>query len=139
MLEAIEKAKYLFIMLVFTACGVGFAAEDGGEGPDFGMKDGGDSYIGEILVSIVLVGVLGWLAWWLSKKYAPKLRSMRGKHMNVVETMYLGPNKTVHLLEVGAKTLLIGSTNENIRLLDDVTGTLADELDVENPEVFDGR
>jgi flagellar biogenesis protein FliO len=33
----------------------------------------------------------------------------------------LGPRKSVHLIEIGSRRLLIGSTNENIRKLADLT------------------
>jgi flagellar biogenesis protein FliO len=40
----------------------------------------------------------------------------------VVETAVLGPQRAVHLISVGARTLLIASTQSQITLLADVTG-----------------
>ncbi len=49
--------------------------------------------------------------------WRPSARSLR-----VVETAVLGPQRAVHLISVGARTLLIASTQSQIALLADVTG-----------------
>lgn len=49
--------------------------------------------------------------------WRPSARSLR-----VVETAVLGPQRSVHLISVGARTLLIASTQSQIALLADVTG-----------------
>jgi flagellar biogenesis protein FliO len=54
----------------------------------------------------------------------PKLRPSSGQDINIRETIHLGPNKTVHLIEVGEKTFMVGSTSESISMLADVTETL---------------
>jgi len=58
-----------------------------------------------------------------------------GKRIKVVETAYLGPRKAVHLLRIGDRWILVGSTNENITKLAELT---SDE--VTQDKVFaDGR
>lgn len=44
-----------------------------------------------------------------------------GKRIKVVETAYLGPRKAVHLLRIGDRWILVGSTNENITKLAELT------------------
>ncbi|NQT03593.1 MAG: flagellar biosynthetic protein FliO, partial [Planctomycetes bacterium] len=56
--------------------------------------------------------------------------NLSGKEIRIAETVHLGPRKAVHLLEVGGRRFLIGSTNENITRLADLTGTLT-ELSVQ--------
>ena len=63
----------------------------------------------------------------LSKKVLPRVARGSAKEIRVVETVYLGPRKALHLVEVGRRKLLIGSTSESITPL----ATVGDEwLDV---------
>lgn len=75
---------------------------------------------------VVLVAVLGVAAIYASKKLLPKIANLPGKEIHITETVHLGPRKTVHLLRIGSQWLLIGSTNENITKLADVTDALTD-------------
>lgn len=75
---------------------------------------------------VVLVAVLGVAAIYASKKLLPKITNLPGKEIHIAETVHLGPRKTVHLLRIGNQWLLIGSTNENITKLADVTDALTD-------------
>lgn len=75
---------------------------------------------------VVVVAVLGVAAIYASKKLLPKITNLPGKEIHIAETVHLGPRKTVHLLRIGSQWLLIGSTNENITKLADVTDALTD-------------
>lgn len=75
----------------------------------------------KMMVSVVLVVVLGGIAIYGSKRLAGKLANMPGKKIKIVETAHLGPRKAVHLLRIGDRCLLIGSTNDNITKLADLT------------------
>lgn len=74
--------------------------------------------------AVIFIVVLGGIAVYLSKKIMPKFRPMSGNDINVRETIHLGPNKTVHLVEVGEKTFFIGSTSDSITMLADVSKSL---------------
>ncbi len=78
------------------------------------------------MLMVVLVAVLGVAAVYASKKLLPKITNLPGKEIHIAETVHLGPRKTVHLLRIGKQWLLIGSTNENITKLADVTDALTD-------------
>ena len=69
---------------------------------------------------VFIVIVLGIGAIYLSKKLLPGLTNLSGKQIRIIETVHLGPRKAVHLLKIGGKQILIGSTNENITKLADV-------------------
>jgi flagellar biosynthetic protein FliO len=73
-----------------------------------------------LIVMILVVVCLGIAAIYLSKKLLPKL-NLAGKRIQVSETVHLGPRKAIHLIKIGKQTLLIGSTNENITKLADIT------------------
>ena len=91
---------------------------------NFRMGDGDPDLVGTLVKSIFFIVVLGGIAFYLSRKFMPKLRPTAGQDINIRETIHLGPNKTMHLIEVGEKTFLVGSTSDNISMLADVTETL---------------
>ncbi len=76
-----------------------------------------------VLVVIVLAGA----AVYASKKLLPKITKLPGREIHIIETVYLGQRKALHLIETGNRRLLIGSTNENITRLADVTNDMTIE------------
>lgn len=81
-----------------------------------------------LMTSISIVIVLGVCAYWFTRKFVPKLTKVQGKNVSVIETIPLGSNRNLYLLEIGSgRKLLIGGTNENINLLADVTGSLSSQ------------
>lgn len=81
------------------------------------------------MIAVFVVIILGAAAIYLSKKLLPRFTQLSGKRVRIIETIHLGNRKTIHLLEIGARQLLIGSTTENISMLSDVTG----EFDSDEP------
>ncbi len=75
----------------------------------------------KMILSVLLVIVLGAVAIYASRKLLPRLTHLSGREIRVVETVHIGPHKGIHIVEVGGRRLVIGSTNENIRMLADVT------------------
>ena len=71
-----------------------------------------------LLVAGLAVGML-----YVSKRVLPKVTNTPGKEIRVRETAYLGPRKALHLVEIGHHKLLIGSTNDSITSLADLTDT----------------
>lgn len=67
--------------------------------------------------SVLVVIVLGAAALYVSKKVLPKVTHAASKEIRVLETTYLGPRKSLHLVEIGGQRLLLGSTNDNISTL----------------------
>jgi flagellar biosynthetic protein FliO len=79
-----------------------------------------------MVLSVLFVVALGVAAIYVSKKLLPKITNLPGKEIRIVETAHLGPRKAVHLLEIGDRRFLVGSTNESITKLADMTSTLTD-------------
>ncbi len=75
----------------------------------------------QLIVMTLIVALFGGGLWWFVRKYSKGLLVGKGRFITILETIPLGPRKTVHLLEVGRKKLLIGSTPDSIRLLADLT------------------
>ena len=78
------------------------------------------------MLAVIIVIVLGVSAIYLTKKLLPKITNSSGKEIQIVETVHLGPRKSVHLIEIGNQRFLIGSTNENICKLADLTKSSID-------------
>jgi flagellar biogenesis protein FliO len=77
----------------------------------------------KMTISVILVIALGGAAFYLSKRFLPRITNLPGREIHVLETAYLGSRKAVHLVEVGKQRFLIGSTSETITTLADVTDT----------------
>jgi flagellar biogenesis protein FliO len=70
------------------------------------------------------IAAAGFAAWWFLKKMnTPWLGSKNGQ-LELLETIHLGPRKAVHIIRAGKKQVLLGSGNEGIRFLCDLTGTV---------------
>lgn len=78
------------------------------------------------IIAVVFVVVLGAAAMYVSRRLLPKIARLPGKEIHIVETIHLGPRKAVHLLQIGHRRFLIGSTNENVTKLADLTDGFAD-------------
>ncbi len=108
---------------------------------------GGRELFFKTMFMVVLVAVLGAAAIYVSKKFLPKITNLPGKKIRVIETAHIGPRKMVHLLKIGNQRLLIGSTNESITKLADVTDALSEteagcegsRRRFENRDVFDSE
>jgi flagellar biosynthetic protein FliO len=96
--------------------------------PNYSLSSANSLGTGEMffkmMLSIVLVVVLGAAAIYISKKFLPRITNLPGKKIRIIETAHIGPRKMVHLVKIGNQRLLIGSTNENITKLADVTDAL---------------
>ena len=73
------------------------------------------------MLSVVFVLILGVAGVYMTKKFFPNIAKLQGKEIKVIETVHLGPRKSMHLVEIGKRKFLIGSTSENITKLADLT------------------
>jgi flagellar biosynthetic protein FliO len=109
-----------------------------GNNSDFSREfsyDSGNGIYSTLIRAVLFVVVLGAAAFYVSKKLLPKITNLPGKEVRVVETVYLGPRKAVHVLEVGGRRLLVGSTNENITKLADITDITGNHTEFSEQEV----
>jgi flagellar biogenesis protein FliO len=74
----------------------------------------------KMLVMVLLMLVLGAAVIYVSRKLLPKI-NLPGKKIQIAETVHLGNRKSLHLVKIGSKTILVGSTNESITNLADVS------------------
>lgn len=86
------------------------------------------------MVSVLLVISLGIAAIYASKRLLPKITNSPGRQIRVIETVHIGPRKSLHLLEIGNQRLLIGSTSESITKLADIHEAFA-EIDLSSQQI----
>ncbi len=80
----------------------------------------------KMLISSLLVISLGIGAIYITKRMLPRISNRPNKKIRVIETTHISPRKELHLIQVGAKQLLIASTNEAVTMLADVTDSASD-------------
>ncbi len=78
----------------------------------------------QMLAAIVVILILGTLAYVVVKKVLPKIGQTTGKRISLLETVYLQPKQALHLIQVGSRKLLIASSPEGLVRLDDVTDAI---------------
>lgn len=104
---------------------------------NLGSSSGNQELFFKMMLSVLLVIALGVVAIYISRKVLPRITNLPGKEIHIAETVHLGPRKAIHLLRIGNQWLLVGSTNENITKLADVTGALED-LSTHEMDTFKG-
>ena len=145
----LPRKNFVVFLLIITLCGgarfVYSAQSDTNESkkslfdnsdspndsrPNFTLGSDDNRVDGELFfkmtLMVLLVVVLGVAAIYLSKRFLPGFTRLSGKKIQVCETVHLGPRKAIHLIKIGKQAFLIGSTNENITRLADVTDELSE-------------
>ncbi len=84
---------------------------------------GGDTtgMMWQMLASALGILAIGVLAILVIKKLLPRLAKSGGRRISVLETAHLGPNKHIHLLQVGLRKVLVASSRDGVVKLGDVT------------------
>lgn len=75
---------------------------------------------GQVLAAVIVILVLGGVSLLVIKKFIPRLAVSTGKTISVVESIYLGPRLTVHLVDVAGQRFLLSSTRDRISMLAEV-------------------
>lgn len=116
-------------MAIFLAAGRVWASTptSGPRGFHQGFSGGGDTtgIVWQMLAATLVVLFVGVVAILVIKKLLPRLAKSSGRRISVLETAYLGPHKSVHLLQVGARKVLVGSSRDGVVELGDVTDAFA--------------
>ena len=74
-----------------------------------------------MLKAVVFVAIFGVVAFYAAKKLLPAVTKAAAKDIRVTETVNLGHRKSLHLVAVGDRRILIASCPERISMLADVT------------------
>lgn len=85
------------------------------------------------LVFIVVFGSILFLAYVTTKYIGTKTgKSMKGKYINIVDSVSLGLDSKLHLIKVGEQFVLISSSGKNIQLLQTIQMDSVSALEGEN-------
>lgn len=79
---------------------------------------------GSAVKSIIIVIILCVAIIFISKKLLPRISNLGGRRIHIIETVHLAQRKNLHLIKVDDRQFLIGSTNENITKLAELTDIL---------------
>ncbi len=94
--------------------------DDPGRGPGAMLR--------RMMAYTLVILVLGGVGLFVVRKVLPKLGATQGKkHIAVLETVYLGPKKSLHLLRVGAQRFLVAGSRDGIAMLGEVTSAFPDD------------
>jgi Flagellar biogenesis protein len=89
----------------------------------------------EVILFLLGFGSILFLSYVTTRYLAGKTnKAMKGRHLNVIETLSLGTDKRIHLIRAGEQYILIASTSKSIEFL--TTLDLDTEIQpgvVENP------
>jgi len=104
-----------------------------------GSRSGDDAgdMLRRMMAYTLVILVLGGLALLVVKKVLPKLGATQGRNIAVLETVYLGPKKSLHLLRVGTRRFLVAGSRDEVSLLGEVTSAFPDGD--EQPPVETGK
>jgi flagellar biosynthetic protein FliO len=92
--------------------------------------DTGELFL-KMMGAVVLIIALGVGLVYVSKRFLPKMGAVPGRQIQITETVPLGARKALHLVEVGGRKVLIGSTAERITMLADVSNGFLEGDEVE--------
>ncbi len=85
---------------------------------------GTGNLIWESLAAVLIILILGGGILFVMRRLMPRIAQARGKQILLMETFHLGPQRALHLVQVGGQRLLLGISRDGIRLLADVTATV---------------
>lgn len=71
-----------------------------------------------VVVALILILPL---TVWVTRTYSRKAAGGPGHVLRVIDSVSLGPNKNISLVEVGDRLLVVGSTPQQVRLLSELT------------------
>ena len=73
-----------------------------------------------MMLAVLLVLALGIAAFYASRKLGGRIINLPSRQIRLVETFYLGSRKTVHLIKVGDRSILVGTTPTTITAIADL-------------------
>jgi flagellar biogenesis protein FliO len=89
-----------------------FAAEDIGAGGSYNL-----AYF--LFICLVVIFITYFATRWIAK-YAKGTKNSHGRLIKIAESVYLGPNRGLHLVLVGKKLYLIGQADLGMSILDEI-------------------
>jgi flagellar biogenesis protein FliO len=83
---------------------------------EIGLSNNGTNLIWYLLSFLLILFVAVWGIRWM----AGKMGRIGGRHLKLMESLYLGPNRGVHLVRVANRVFLIGLADRYMELLAEI-------------------
>ena len=89
--------------------------------------------IGSVLLALLCFVLILYLAYFATKKMGRRLsfKGVRNKNIKIVESVSVGQNKALLIVETAGKTLLVGVTQNEITLVSELDGSMLDKSEDE--------
>lgn len=71
----------------------------------------------KMMLAVLIVLLLGIAVIYVSKKLTGRAINATGKEIRMLETLYLGSRKSIHLIRIGNRRIVIGCTTDRITKL----------------------
>jgi len=78
---------------------------------------GANNLLWKMLASVVVIGVLAGVAYFVLRRLGSKLKITPGRKIKLVETLSLGPGRSLHLVEIESSKILLSSTKTGVTML----------------------
>lgn len=92
-----------------------------GKDPNFAFDQNGQlntrRMFMKMMLAVFIVLLLGIAAVYTSKKLGSRIANAPGKEVRMLETLYLGSRKSIHLIKIGNRRIVIGCTTDRITKL----------------------
>jgi flagellar biosynthetic protein FliO len=82
-----------------------------------GKKADANAMLWRMLASVAVIAALGAVAYFLLRRFGPRFKMAPTRRIRLLETLALGARKSVHLVEIDGRRLLLGSGRESISVL----------------------
>jgi len=87
-----------------------------------------------MMLAVLLVLALGIAAYYVSKKLGGKIINLPNRQIKLVETLYLGSRKALHLIKAGDKSIIIGTTPTTITRIAELDSNISDSSTMDKPK-----
>lgn len=91
---------------------------------DFRVKSSVIGSVGSILLAIIGFIIILYLAYFATKKIGRRMsiKGVSGRNIKIIDSISIGQNSAVMIIEAAEKTLLVGVTQNGINLISELDG-----------------
>ena len=115
-----EKTAILILLTVMICGGIAVADLEAGNDSTItnkklpGSDDSNYQMLINTLKAILFVGIFGAAAFYITTKLVPKIANSSDKNIRIIEHVSLGTRKSLHLIEIADRRILLGSGVDKI-------------------------
>jgi len=129
-----------FLIIIISSLILFNSNSGGGNAPDAGLADSSIGLILDVLTKLTFVLIVIFIFALLFNKWRGKNnQKQKEKSLQILETLQIGPKKSLLLVKAGAEVILIGSAEQSLSLIKKIDSIdLEEESDIERGNSFEG-